>query len=796
VTTSPTPFGTGAELTGRTFGIGGRRPRVEDGALLTGRARYVGDLPIEGVLHAAFVRSMFAHARITHVDPAAALALPGVVAVFTADDLELGPVYFPGLAALLASDEYHRRPLARDTARFVGEIVALVVAETPAAADDAVELIVVDYDPLPVVLDPVAAAGDGAALLFPEAGSNVAVRVPFESGERSAGDAICVRAVIGNHRMAAAPLEGNAITAVPDAATGRITAYVSTQFPHALRNLSAGFLGLEPDDLRLVTPAVGGGFGGKAPIDPEYVAVLAVARRLGRPVRWVQSRSENLLTMHARGHRFEVTLRATREGHVTSVEVDALTDVGAYPGIGCAMIMTTRTLATGPYDIPHVVFDIRCVATNTAPTGAFRGAGRPEAIAMLERAMDVLAHELDLDPVELRRRNLIQPEQFPYRTATGVEYDSGDYERALDEALRIAGYDELRAEQARRRERSDSRYLGIGVSCYVEVSAGSPGMTAEYASVEVTPAGRVRILAGTCAHGQGHHTTYAQIVASVLGIPVEQVDFVDGDTDLVPRGAGTAGSRSAQVGGSAVKVASDAVLEKARVLAAHLLEADPSDIVIGDGGGLGVQGVPASTLSWATLAEAASDPARLPPGMEPGLAADPGFDQGPTGTAPFGCHIAVVEVDGETGAVELLRIVAVDDCGTVINPLLAEGQVHGGLLAGIGQALFEEVAYDDGGNPLHASFADYAFPSSADLPSYETHHTVTPTPHNPLGAKGVGEAGTTGSLAAVHNAVVDAVAHLGIRHIELPLTPFNVWQAIAAAQLTPAARPPAESTTP
>jgi carbon-monoxide dehydrogenase large subunit len=398
---------------------------------------------------------------------------------------------------------------------------------------------------------------------------------------------------------------------------------------------------------------------------------------------------------------------------------------------------------------------------------------------MLERAMDMLAAELGMDPVELRRRNLIRPEQFPYRNLTGREYDSGDYQHCLDEALRLADYEGLRKQQRARRDRGDTRHLGVGVSCYVEVSAAGFGFGNEYASVEVMPGGRAKVVAGTCAHGQGHHTTYAQIVASSLGIPVERVDFLDGDTDEVKTGMGTGGSRSAQVGGTAVKLASDEVLDKARRLAAHLLEAAPGDIVLARDG-LGVQGVPSSALSWAALAEAAHDQARLPEGMEPGLVADPGFSQAEAGTAPYGSHVAVVEVDGDTGAVELVRMIAVDDCGVVINPLLAEGQVHGGLFAGIGQALFEEIRFDDDGNPLTTSFAEYGMPSAAEMPSFETGHTVTPTPHNPLGAKGLGEAGTTGSVGAVHNAVVDALAHLGVRHIQMPLTPLNVWTAIQA----------------
>lgn len=762
-------------------GIGARQPRIEDRALLTGAARFTADIEVDGVLHAVFVRSPFAHARITAIDATEASSLEGVVTVLTQAELQLGPVFFPTLAKLLASDAYHRRPLASDTVRFAGEAVAIVVAETLAVAEDAAELVIVDYDDLPVVIDPVAAATEGSPLLFPDAGTNLALQVPFESGTRPCEDGVTVRTVITNHRMGVAPMEGNSITAVPEPDSGRLTAYVSTQMPHALRDLSASFLGVDPAELRVVAPAVGGGFGGKTPAEPDYVAILAAARHLGRPVRWVQSRMENLMTMQARGHRFEVTLRATADGGVTSVEVDALSDLGAYPGIGAGMIMTARTLATGPYDIAHVRFDIRGVATNTAPVGAFRGAGRPEAIAMLERAMDMLAQELQIDPAELRRRNLIRRAQFPYHTATGLEYDTGDYERALDTALDAVGYEELRAEQRTRRERGDTRHLGIGIGCYVEVSASAPGFAAESAEVEITSDGRARIVAGTFAHGQGHHTTYAQIVASVLGIPVERVDFIDGDTDAVPSGVGTGGSRSAQVGGSAVKVAADAVLEKARLVASQLFEASPEDIVLGNDG-LSVAGYPGGTISWANLAQAALDRQLLPAGMEPGLVAAPGFAQSDTGTAPFGCHVAVVEVDGETGAARLLRIVAVDDCGTVISPLLAEGQVHGGLLGGITQALFEEVSYDEVGNPITASFANYGFPGAADLPSFETHHTVTPTPHNPLGAKGLGESGTTGSLGAVHNAVVDAVSHLGIRHIEMPLTPFNVWTALRGAR--------------
>jgi carbon-monoxide dehydrogenase large subunit len=762
-------------------GIGARQIRLEDAALLTGQARYTADIQVDGVTHAVFVRSPHAHAKVLAIDPTPALALDGVIAVLTHADLPNPQVFFPGFAALFASDEYHRRPFATDTVRFVGDVVAIVVAASPAAAEDAADLVDVTYEPLPSVVEPETAAAPDAPLLFPATGTNVAVVSPYSVGEPSDDGTVSVRQVVHNHRMAVAPMEGNAIVAVPDPATGAVTAHLSTQMPHGLRDLTAMFLDMSSDDLRLIAPAVGGGFGGKTPAEPDYVAIVAAARALGRPVRWVQGRRENLLTMQGRGHRFDVTLRATPEGKVTSVEVDALSDVGAYPGVGCGMPMTTRTLATGPYDIPHLHFDLRCVATNTAPVGAFRGAGRPEAAGMLERTMDILAGELGLDPAELRRRNLIRADQMPFRTPGGMEYDSGDYEELLDRALELVGYDRLRRDQAARRAAGDSTVLGIGISCYVEVSAGTPGFNQEWASVEVTPNGRALVMAGTQSHGQAHHTTYAQIVATTLGIPVDEVDFLDGDTALVKRGMGTGGSRSAQVGGSAVKLAADQVLDKARRITADLLEASAEDVEVVPGG-LAVRGVPARSVPWATVAEIASDPARCPEGVEGGLYADPGFEQSATGTSPYGCHIAVVEVDVETGATSLRQLIAADDCGVIINPMLVEGQVHGGLVAGIAQALFEESRYDDDGNLVTSTFAEYLIPSAAEVPSFETTHTVTPTPHNPLGVKGVGEAGTTGSLAAVHNAVVDAVSHLGVRHIELPLSPERVWSAIQAAR--------------
>jgi carbon-monoxide dehydrogenase large subunit len=758
-------------------GIGARQVRLEDEALITGAERYTADLRVPGALQAVFVRSTAAHGRITDIDVGQARLAPGVVAVLTSRDLTVPRVFFPSFGQLI-HDAYHRPPLADGIVRFVGDIVAVVVAETLAQAEDAAELVSVDYEPLPVVIDPLAAVTAEAPLLFPETGTNVALHLPFEAGTRT-DSPVRVSCRVTNPRMAVAPMEGLAIVALPGEG-GKLTLWLSSQMPHGFRDLTAAFLGMDAQDLRVACPAVGGGFGGKTPAEPDYVLVAAVARHLGRPVAWTQTRSENLLTMQARGHIFDVTLEATREGKVTSVQVEEVTDVGAYPGVGIGMVLTARGLATGTYDVPHATFDIRCVATNTPPTGAFRGAGRPEAIHMIERAMDLLAAELDIDPAELRRRNFIRPGQFPYTNVMGEHFDSADFDKALTEALRIADYDSLRKEQQRRRQDDDDLLLGIGISCYVEVSAGTLGFDAEYASVEAEQDGTVTVIAGTSGHGQGHWTTYAQIVASVMGVPAEQVRLVQSDTARVKSGMGTGGSRSAQIGGSAVRRACDEVVDQARQLAAYLLEASPGDIEVVPGSGLGVRGDPETAIGWAELARAIRDDARRPPHLAPRLFADPGFNQG-GGTSPFGCHIVVAEVDRQTGEVTVQRVIAVDDCGVVINPMLAEGQVHGGLAAGIGQALFETSLFDEDGNPVTTTFADYGMPSAAELPSYETAHTVTPTTLNPLGAKGLGEAGTTGSIAATHNAVADALAHLGLGRIDLPLTPLRIWAALRGA---------------
>ena len=726
-----------------------------------------------------------AHAEIRSVEVSAAAALPGVAGVFTAPggsrrlcggdiphppgaDLDV-PVA-PGLMVLNA--DFARPPLAKGKVRFVGDIVAAVAAETRTAAVDAAELVVVDYEPLPAVVDPEAATEPGAPLQFEAVGTNVAAgsREPGDD-DPLAGAEVVVRGRFENQRMAVVPMEGNAIAVVPGG--DDLTVYVGTQMPHGWRNQAVQMFGLDPARLRVVAPHVGGAFGGKAGVAPEHAVAVAVALRLGRPVKWVESRSENLVAMpHGRGQVQYVELGLRRDGTIVGLRCRILGDGGAYAGFGGGLAgWTTKLMAQGPYRIPRIGYDVATVVTNTTPMGAFGGAGRPEAAAFLERILDMAADELGLDPAEIRRRNFLPPEAFPHKTLMGATYDSGDYDAALTGALRLAGYDALRAEQAERRRRGGRMLLGIGMAAYVEVTAG--GNSQEWGSVEVGTDGTVTVKAGTSAHGQGHATAFAMLVADRLGVPLEAVRFVQSDTALVPTGGGTGGSRSLQLGGNAVAGAAEAVLSAARALAAQLLEASEGDIVLTDGGRLGVAGVPARALSWAELATA---------GEKQGtpLVAEQDFTQ-PGATFPFGAHVAVVEVDAETGLVRPVRHVAVDDCGRILNPLLVTGQQHGGIAQGIGQALWEAVAYDADGNPLTATLAEYGLPSAAEFPSFETSGTETPTPHNPLGAKGIGESGTVGSMPAVQNAVIDALSHLGVRHIDTPLSPERVWRAIAAA---------------
>jgi len=745
--------------------------RLEDAGLLRGDDHFLADLTASDSLHAVFVRSTVAHARILDIEVDDAAAMPGVIGVFTGGDLGLDPF----LALPLLPEEFARPPLAHDTVRFVGDIVAVVVAESAAQAVDASELVFFDFDTLEPVIDGRAALEPGAPTLFDAAGTNVCFEsaVGSEDDPTSGADHIIDLQMV-SQRLAGVPIEPNGALAVPDG--DHLTLWLSSQTPVTVRNVVANQIGIDPDLLRVVNPAVGGGFGSKAGVYVEFIVVATLARRLGRAVRWVETRSENMVAMNqGRGHDMRARLGIGSDGHITGLDVDLIANVGAYPAFGALLITFTQHMIQGVYDIPALRFRAKAVTTNTTTTAAYRGAGRPEATQLLERLLDLAAAELGMDPAEIRRRNLLGTDLFPYTTLSGANYDTGDYEGALAMALEAADYDRLKSDQKARRRRGDDHQLGIGISTYVEVTAPS-GLHNEYGAVEVELDGTITGRVGSSAQGQGHVTSFSMILADLFGVSMDDITILQSDTDEVPRGSGTVGSRSLQIAGSAIFEAGSVVLADARRLAGHLLEADPADIIAVDGA-LHVAGVPATSLNWADLAAAAADESRRPADMDAGLGHELDFDSGDS-TYPFGAHVALVEVDTRTGAVQLLRHVAVDDCGRILNPLIVTGQQHGGIAQGAAQALYEAVEYDSEGNPTTSTLADYAMPSAADLPSFETHSMQTPTFRNPLGAKGIGESGTIGSTPAIHNAVIDALSHLGVRHIDMPLTPRRVWEAL------------------
>jgi carbon-monoxide dehydrogenase large subunit len=750
--------------------LGNRVTRKEDPAFLTQGATYVDDVVLEGSLFLSFVRSTMAHARIVSIDVDEARRAPGVVGIFTAEDIGLSPMA-PGMPML--NQAMGQPVLASGVVRYVGEPVVAIVTEERYQGPDAAELAFVDYDPLPAVVDPEESAGSDT-IIHPEAGTNVAFELAFPTDDSifEGCDAV-VRQRIYNQRLAPCPLEvrGGAARWGDD---GRLTYWGSSQAPHAWKDALSGMFGLDPAMVRVIATDVGGGFGAKMGIYPEDYVCAAVARQLERPVKWQDTRTETMLNMgHGRGQVQDLVIGGTRDGKVTAYRLKVVQDSGAYPKFGAVLPFMTRTMLTGVYDIPKAEFASTSYVTNTTPMVPYRGAGRPEATAALERAMDLFAAEIGMDPIEVRRKNLVPKDAFPFTTPTGTVYDIGDYERAVDLVAEAADYQGLRAEQERRRAAGDKTLMGIGVSAYVEITGGLPGD--EFGAVEITPEGGARIRVGTSSHGQGHATTFSMIVADRLGIPIDQIEFIQSDTDLVPFGVGTAGSRSVQSGGSAVNQATTEVLAKAKQAAADLLEASPDDVVLDvASGAFHVAGTPAVAKSWAELAAAT---AQSSAGDNP-LAAEATFSY-PGPTFPFGAHIAVVEVDPEIGKVRLTRLVACDDAGRLINPLLAEGQVHGGLAQGAAQALLEEVRFDDDGNPVTSNLADYAFPSAAELPSFETIHMETPTPLNELGAKGIGESGTIGATPAVQNAVCDALRPLGVKHVDMPCTPERVWRAVS-----------------
>jgi len=747
--------------------LGNRVLRVEDPRFLRGEGRYIENMPLEGALSVTFVRSPLAHARVSGVDTSAAEALPNVQ-VFTGADVDAPPFgpppYWninPGMV----------RPLvATDVVRFAGDIVAIVVSEDRASGVDAAELVAVDYDPLPVILTVEEAAKD-EVLLFPEVGTNVAATggSPEHDDGLFDGCDVVVSDTVWSQRMAAAPLEPRSAAAEVDG-DGRLTLWLTSQTPHTSKMVVAGMLGFDPAQVRVVSPDMGGGFGAKM-LEVEGVLVAWLARKLGRPVRWTETRTENMLgLLHGRAQRLEFTIGGSRDGKVLAYRLDILADAGAYPILGAYLPNLTGLMASAVYAIPSVEVEARSVVTNTTATTSIRGAGRPEAAQAIERAVDLFAAEIGLDPAEVRRTNFIPKDAFPHTTPTGATYDSGDYEGALDLLLRSAGYEELREKQRRHRENGGPIELGIGLAAYVEIS--NPVAETEFGEVEITEDGGAILRTGSHSHGQGHETTFAMIAAERLGLPVERVTVVKGDTDEIPQGAGTFGSKSTQIGGVAGRLAADAVVEQAKALAADYLEASAADMVLDLAlGRFHVVGTPEPALSWAGLASRAATDGRLGE-----LRVLQEFQAPPT--FPFGVHLAVVEVDTETGKVELRRHVAVDDAGTLINPLVADGQVHGGIAFGVGQALYEEVVYGEDGYPLTGTFVGYAFPSAAELPSFERVEMVTPTPANALGVKGIGESGTVGSTPAVHNAVLDALAPHGVRHVDLPCNGENVWRAL------------------
>ncbi len=755
--------------------------RGEDPRLVSGTGAYLEDLALPGLVHLVFARSPHAHARIRGIDTSAARQMPGVLAVVTAADVDTTlPVDLPG--DWPPFEENHPPPnkiLARDKVRYVGEPVVAVVATSRAEAYDAIDAVEIDYDPLPAVSDAEAALAPDAPLLYEEFGTNLAHRMVKSGGDVEAAfgrpDVKIVKGRFDNPRVLPMPMETRGAAASFDPGTGELTFWASTQFPHTLRTKLAQILDLPEPSVRVIAPDVGGGFGAKIEFTTEDVLTAHLAIRLKRPVRWVELRRENFLNMvHGRGQTDYVEAAVTSEGEIVGLKVHALADLGGKYTFNTPAIATlTALVLPGPYRTPNIEFVLEGVYTNKTPVGAYRGAGRPEATYLVERIVDVVADALGIDPAEVRRKNFIAANQFPYITPMGTSYDTGEYDPALKKLLEMAGYEDLRRQQAARREDTTKPLLGIGISAYLEICAFGPW---ESATVRVEPSGKVTLLAGTSPHGQGHMTPFRQIVADQLGVPLEDIRVLFNDTARVPTGVGTFGSRSAAVGGSAVLGASERVREKVIRIAADALEASPSDVEISQGR-IAVKGVPDRNTTLDAIAARAYS-GRVPDGDEPGLEANRFFK--PEGeTFPFGMHLAVVEVDRETGRVTLVRFLAVDDCGRVLNPMMVDGQRHGGIAQGVGQALFEEARYDDSGQFTTSTLGDYAIPRAADLPEFELDRTVTPTPRNPLGAKGIGEAGTIGSTPAIVNAVVDALSHLGVNHVDMPARPERVWRILA-----------------
>jgi len=773
--------------------FGARVRRKEDPRFLTGRGQYTDDVRVTGTLHAAFVRSPHPHARIRNIDLTAAGAHPGVVAVYVGKDLaDAGVNGIPVGWLLPGLKPSNHHAIAVDEVRYVGEAVAVIIADSAYAARDAAELAVVDYDPLPAVADAEQALAQGAPVVRDSAADNVSFR--WEIGDSAATAAAfanattVVRQRLVNQRLIPVAIEPRACLATYVRATDELTLWVTSQSPHVHRLIMGAFvLGVPEHKFRVISPDVGGGFGSKVFIYTEEVAVAWIARTLERPVRWTAERRESFMTdSHGRDHITDAEMAFDASGRIVGLRVKTLANLGAHLTLFAPAIPTYLygTLLSGQYRIPAIHAQVTGVFTHTTPVDAYRGAGRPEACYLIERMVDLGARQLGLDPAELRRQNFIPPNAFPYLTPVALQYDSGNYEPALDRALAMADYKSFRAQQERLRQQG--RYVGIGLSSYIEACGLAPSQVVgqlgsqaglyESAIVRVYPTGKVTVFTGSHQQGQGHETTFAQIVGDRLGIGIDDVDIVHGDTGRVQFGMGTYGSRSGSVGGTAIALSLDKIVEKSKKIAAHMLEAAPEDIELTDGR-FHVRGSPDRSKGFADISLAAYLAHSLPAGIEPGLEATSFFDP-PNFTYPFGTHIAMVEVDADTGQVTLERYIAVDDVGNVINPMIVDGQLHGGIAQGVAQALWEGAEYDDNAQLLTGSLMNYGLPKAHQLPFFELDRTVTPSPVNPLGIKGVGEAGAIASPAAVANAVMDALSPFGIAHLDMPLTAPKVWQAI------------------
>ncbi|MBO0720107.1 MAG: molybdopterin-dependent oxidoreductase [Blastocatellia bacterium] len=767
--------------------IGQKVKRTEDPRLIQGLGHYVDDIELAGTLHVAILRSPYAHAKIASINVDAAQKAPGVVAVYTGKDIAGKVGYLPCAAALPGLKVPKFSILAQDKVIFFGHPIAAVVAGDKYQARDAIDLLEVDYDPLDVVTDPEKAAQSDGPVIHEEFGSNIAFVHSAGTGDVEAAfnqaDKIITQR-LHHPRLAPISLEPRGAMAQYFPGEEQLNLWSSTQIPHLMRTQVALMLGVPENKLRVITPEVGGGFGSKLNVYSEEALVCWISMQLNKPVKWIESRRENVSsTIHGRSQVGTVEVAVKNDGTLLGLRYNVIADIGAYQQLLTPAIPTlTGLMLSGPYKIPAISMNCTAVFTNKMSTDAYRGAGRPEATYLIERIMNRIAHELNVDPVELRRKNFPKPNEFPFTTATGLVYDSGDYEKALNKALEIVDYKKLREEQ--KAARAAGRLLGIGLSTYVEICAIGPSAATaaggwESATVRVEPTGKVTVMTGISPHGQGEETSFAQIVADMLGVDLNDVLVIHGDTSIVQYGIGTFGSRGIAIGGTAIMMATEKLVAKARKLAAHLIGAEEEGITFENGRFVGSPTDKSVTIQEVALA--AHGAQNIPPDFEPGLVATHFFEP-KNFTFPFGTHISVVEVDRETGDIKILRYVAVDDCGNQINPLLVAGQVHGGIAQGLAQALYEEVIYDENGQLLTGELMDYAVPKAHQLPHFECDHTVTPTDVNPLGAKGVGEAGTIGSTPCIANAVIDALEPLGVQHIDLPLRSEKVWKMMSGSR--------------